>query len=356
MLSTMCAPLEEVWGPGSVITSTSRATPTSAPHSPPLHKHKSNHRRRRRKKTVSLSDDTSGATTAGLPQYVPPQSHPFSHDGLEETYANSAPTTPASAATGSLTPSSSSTTTFPHYDTRMGDTDDGGWAAQLSSYTPNSTHITPTTTHNTRLAQFSRPPSPGRVPDGVHVTLGAAPYDTTDTVPGNTESSPDRPQMEHHTKHAEYAQVRALGNPYAELVHEEGMPYEEDDKVAEDTEADADYVNDGDTGEQLPLRRRTRRVASTSPSTVSPRSCATINNPSVQDELEWMRNNLSHLGTRIDRLTTTLGTVSVTGGGDGSAECTSWTEQLFDAVLYLVTGVFVILVLDMLYRVGGGMG
>ncbi len=76
----------------------------------------------------------------------------------------------------------------------------------------------------------------------------------------------------------------------------------------------------------------------------------------VHDELEWMRNNLSHLGTRIDRLTAAVNvnTVSKTSAplaNDGGGVST-WTEQLFDMVLYLVTGVFVIVILDMLYRAG----
>jgi len=77
----------------------------------------------------------------------------------------------------------------------------------------------------------------------------------------------------------------------------------------------------------------------------------------VHDELEWMRNNLSHLGTRIDRLTAAVNvnTVSKTSAplaNDGSGGASTWTEQLFDMVLYLVTGVFVIVILDMLYRAG----
>lgn len=267
-MTTMYCTLEEAWGHDEVAPAAT-TTPPPAPRRKKKSRHKSTSRR-----------------AAAPPPAVPP---------------------------------ADPTESFADFD--GGATYDGGWAQSLPPTrmeTTPSPHPQPqpqpqphpnpdTLTHNT----FSKAPTPSRVPDGVDVTLDAAPFDAhaTGDYDGERGGAGFGPTA-----------TRTLALRAPPLGEGEG----EGEESAEDEE-----------GASLALRSTTHH-----------------------DELQWMRNNLSHLGSRIDRLTETLlsqqraAEAQAGVGGGGACAASTWSEQLFDVVLYLVAGLFVLFLLDMCYRAG----
>ena len=80
-------------------------------------------------------------------------------------------------------------------------------------------------------------------------------------------------------------------------------------------------------------------VSNTTPSSQSPQA-------SVHEELEWMRNNVSHLTDKIDRLTHSL---------EAKQQHTQQTEsstQAYDTLVFVLVGMFVLVLVDVCFRAG----
>lgn len=66
----------------------------------------------------------------------------------------------------------------------------------------------------------------------------------------------------------------------------------------------------------------------------------------VHEELEWMRNNMSHLTDKIDRLTNSL---------EAQHQHTQHTEsatQAYDTLVFVLVGMFVLVLVDICFRAG----
>lgn len=210
-------------------------------------------------------------------------------------------------------------------------------------------------------AAFARPSDPSRVPNALHVELG-------------TNRSPEA-----DATYADTAQAQALvphlsalegARPFAEA------PEEEADAEAELSHAPAYAQFEPPPPTSMAIATlpsnprhlsppRTRTRAGTHAPTHSPAYnpsdslAVTTTRPTprakVRNELEWMRNNLSHLGDRIETLTRTVRAAAVAGGTAadvGCATATNWSEPLYDTALYLITGIFILFLLDVMYRAG----
>lgn len=73
----------------------------------------------------------------------------------------------------------------------------------------------------------------------------------------------------------------------------------------------------------------------------------TTSNPDLHDELQWMRNNLSHLNDSVQRLHTQMQDTSTR-----AATPPTTTTQGLNTALYIITGGFVLVLLDVCYRAG----
>ena len=193
----------------------------------------------------------------------------------------------------------------------LSDNDDGGWAQEVSSfsesaYTPGNVKY-----HN----HFARPNDPKRIPEGIDVALDAAPF-----VPTTTNGNTDIPNNYH-----------VLSDPTTDESHE-------DDGIAQD----------------IVLRRRRHPCQ-----TLKTPDHSSTTSEEVHDELEWMRNNLSHLGDRIDQLTCAVKD-RLSSKEDGIASTSNkavqtWSQPIADSFLYIVTGLFVLLVIDIVFKAGNRM-
>jgi hypothetical protein len=205
-----------------------------------------------------------------------------------------------------------------------GDSEDGGWAQAVAAHA--ASRQSPSSRYQ---AQFAKAPDADRIPTGVEVSLSAtaAPFDKS----GDTEN-PD----EHHPQ-------------YDALDGDRGPMHVP-------TGAASDPVTNMGT---MMTRNRKRRATPAVPvSTVASTTAAAA--VDVHDELEWMRNNISHLGDQIEQLTTAVqqDTAGLRQSANRTATHTSlsdqnsWTTRLCDNMLYLMTGLFVLIVLDIVYRAG----
>lgn len=179
--------------------------------------------------------------------------------------------------------------------------DDGGWAQAVAA------HASSRQTSRYQ-AQFANAPDASRIPEGIEVALGAnaAPFEHT---------SPDQYRTSRTAENG-------IGMSMEHTTASRPRPAAPDEKAPVSSKRAADSVD-------------------------------------VHDELEWMRNNLSHLGDQINQLTAVVqqthdsqkgasaaGTVQIPDGR------VSWSHRICDNILYLVSGLFVLFALDMVYRAG----
>ena len=75
--------------------------------------------------------------------------------------------------------------------------------------------------------------------------------------------------------------------------------------------------------------------------------------PVIHEELDWMRNHLTHLTTQIETLSHKLDARATDDQGrtNGSAD-SGGAATTTDAMLYVVTGAFALVLLDVLFRAG----
>lgn len=91
------------------------------------------------------------------------------------------------------------------------------------------------------------------------------------------------------------------------------------------------------------------------PPSPPPAAAATTPSPVIHEELDWMRNHLTHLTSQIETLSHKLDARTTqdeertngTGGSAGGGPATTT-----DAMLYVVTGAFALVLLDVLFRAG----
>jgi hypothetical protein len=91
---------------------------------------------------------------------------------------------------------------------------------------------------------------------------------------------------------------------------------------------------------------------------------ASSSSPVIHEELDWMRNHLTHLTTQIETLSHKLDARATDAAADdagGSSTVAPKAATTTDAMLYVVTGAFALVLLDVLFRagqrsVGGGAG
>lgn len=81
-------------------------------------------------------------------------------------------------------------------------------------------------------------------------------------------------------------------------------------------------------------------------SQLSTKSQDRLNDVAVHEELEWMRNNMSHLSNKIEKLTNVIDTSQK----KVSTEHTH--TQAYDTFIFLLVGVFVLVALDIFFRAG----
>jgi hypothetical protein len=163
-------------------------------------------------------------------------------------------------------------------------------------------------------AAFTRENHSDHIPEPLDVTLdgGGAPF----------EIHPDDNQYDART-----------------ISHESPTP-----PYAEDEEA-ADTVTD-DTGlSSMP--------AADTPSAAVPHFtthyASDTRSQSVHEELEWVRNNMSHLTHKIDKLTQAIDTSQL------KHSTTHKNTQVYDTFIFCIVGVFVLVVLDIFFRAGKGL-
>lgn len=74
---------------------------------------------------------------------------------------------------------------------------------------------------------------------------------------------------------------------------------------------------------------------------------STKTSPVIHEELDWMRNHLTHLTDRIEALTTKIDDQTKT-----RIETTTPQSGTYDTVLYVITGAFTLVLLDVMFRAG----
>ena len=193
---------------------------------------------------------------------------------------------------------------------------DGGWAHAVAKQAA-SRHNTSSPPASRYQAQFAKSPDPTRIPDGVEVALSAsaAPFDTLPIT--SVEPTLGRVHVSNNTERAEPQPM--------------------------------------DTKQMSPNKLSGSTTSSAPPIVQPPTATQAVD---VHDELEWMRNNLSHLGDQIEQLTAVVrkdNTNNLSTRNTQMADVTDptpWAQRVCDNILYLISGLFLLLALDIVYRAG----
>jgi hypothetical protein len=152
---------------------------------------------------------------------------------------------------------------------------------------------------------FTRNNQPvGNVPEAIDVTLDGAPFALSDN---DSSRSPD-----------------AVPNSVSFTYPPDAL------MTQQDTDSDTDYTQES-------VAHLTDNHRNNTSYDDSPRV--------VKDELEWMRNNMSHLSHKIDKLTDTID-LSKHNQPQGHSNIA------YDTFLFILIGVFVLFALDIFYRAG----
>lgn len=140
-----------------------------------------------------------------------------------------------------------------------------------------------------QLTTFSRSMEPQRVPDAIDVSMGGAPFEAVGE--DDNTHSPDG------------------ASSYANVY-------------------------------EPPTSTATHQLVPVLPNTHSaPRGV-------VHEELEWMRNNMSHINDKIDKLTESL------EARQAQAQQARSTTQAHDTLVFMLVGVFVLVLIDIFFRAG----
>jgi hypothetical protein len=137
---------------------------------------------------------------------------------------------------------------------------------------------------------FSRSFEPERVPDAVDVSMDGVPFESIGD--DENEHSPD---------------ASSYSNMYEPQVAESKVSIS--------------------SNQLMPIHREPRRVV-------------------VHEELEWMRNNMSHINDKIDRLTTSL------EARQQQTVHTYSTTHAHDTLVFVLVGVFALVLVDIFFRAG----
>lgn len=138
---------------------------------------------------------------------------------------------------------------------------------------------------------FSRSFEPERVPDAIDVSMDGAPFESID----------DDDENEHSPDASSYSNMYEPPVPVSPV----SLP----------------------SNQLVPVHREPRRVV-------------------VHEELEWMRNNMSHINDKIDRLTTSL------EARHQQTQHAHSTTQAHDTLVFVLVGVFVLVLVDIFFRAG----
>lgn len=196
---------------------------------------------------------------------------------------------------------------------------------------------------------FANPPPPDAQPSPRVVTWGEQHWET-----------PDPPHPDAHTR--QFARELPSGQmPDALQVSLQGAPFEVEGQQSGDdglgacapamtvvpNEAAAAAQASSDEGNGHGGDTRTPTPAEETPVESSSAS------PVIHEELDWMRNHLTHLTTQIETLSHKLDARATDDQGrtNGSAD-SGGAATTTDAMLYVVTGAFALVLLDVLFRAG----
>ena len=170
--------------------------------------------------------------------------------------------------------------------------------------------------------------------------------------------TPDPPHPDAHTR--QFARELPSGQmPDALQVSLQGAPFEVEGQGGGGDDgsmgcAPAMTVVPGATADGA--RRAAEEAETVPPAPPSPPpTAATTPSPVIHEELDWMRNHLTHLTSQIETLSHKLdaratqdeGRTNEAGGSAGGGPATTT-----DAMLYVVTGAFALVLLDVLFRAG----
>ena len=193
---------------------------------------------------------------------------------------------------------------------------------------------------NAYSRQFARDLPSGQLDNALHVSLAGAPFQPDDSASSN--------------KRVTEADIELDFSDAEDIVaEEEYLP-----PAAEFSKPNTTYApthastRPPNTPPQSQQHTPSSRPISTTftPSTSVP--CTTTSPsatpaPIIHEELDWMRNHLSHLTDRIEALNVKLDDTSSHGPVSVTPPAT-----MADSVLYVVTGAFAVVLIDVLFRAG----
>lgn len=200
---------------------------------------------------------------------------------------------------------------------------------------------------------FANPPPPDAQPPPRVVTWGEQHWET-----------PDPPHPDAHTR--QFARELPSGQmPDALQVSLQGAPFEVEGQQGGDDGsmgcAPAMTVVPG----AAPAEEAARPATPTPPpADAASAPTASSSSPVIHEELDWMRNHLTHLTTQIETLSHKLDARATDAAADATGDSSAVAPKAAtttDAMLYVVTGAFALVLLDVLFRagqrsVGGGAG
>ena len=200
---------------------------------------------------------------------------------------------------------------------------------------------------------FANPPSPDAPPPSRVVTWGEQHWET-----------PDPPHPDAHTR--QFARELPSGQmPDALQVSLQGAPFEVEGQPGGGDGsmvcAPAMTVVPG----AAPAEEAARPATPTPPpADAASVPTASSSSPVIHEELDWMRNHLTHLTTQIETLSHKLDARTTDAAADATGDSSAVAPKAAtttDAMLYVVTGAFALVLLDVLFRagqrsVGGGAG
>ena len=190
---------------------------------------------------------------------------------------------------------------------------------------------------------FANPPPPDAQPPQSVVTWGEQHWET-----------PDPPHPDAHTR--QFARELPSGQmPDALQVSLQGAPFEvEGQPGGGDGSGCAPAMTVVPGAKADGARRAADESETQSPAIPPPPAASDTPSPVIHEELDWMRNHLTHLTTQIETLSHKLDARATrdeeradAGGSAGGGPATTT-----DAMLYVVTGAFALVLLDVLFRAG----
>lgn len=146
----------------------------------------------------------------------------------------------------------------------------------------------------------------------------------------------EMPDDIHHDAHTrQFSRDRPSGQlPEAVQVSLQGAPFAEEPTIEPST------VNRGDQEQSVVVSQVPEAESEPSPEVT----------PVIHEELDWMRNHMTHLTSKIDKLSSKLDT-HVNNKTNTQPEPSSM-QPTIDSVLYAITGIFSLALIDIVFRAG----